>query len=49
MGCGICAEECPASAIQLNHFEAQHFNVILDNLFLPLRNEDKTQKTKTAS
>jgi heterodisulfide reductase subunit A-like polyferredoxin len=49
MGCGICAAECPARAIQLNHFEAQHFNVILDNLFLPLRNEDKTQKTKTAS
>jgi heterodisulfide reductase subunit A len=33
MGCGICASECPARAIQLNHFEAKHFNAMLDDLF----------------
>ena len=33
MGCGICASECPARAIQLNHFEAKHFNIMLDDLF----------------
>lgn len=33
MGCGICASECPAHAIQLNHFEAKHFNTMLDELF----------------
>jgi len=33
MGCGICASECPARAIELNHFEAKHFNVMLDELF----------------
>ncbi len=33
MGCGICASECPARAIQLNHFEARHFNIMLDDLF----------------
>jgi heterodisulfide reductase subunit A len=33
MGCGICASECPARAIQLNHFEAKHFNAMLDELF----------------
>ena len=33
MGCGICASECPARAIQLNHFEAKHFNSMLDDLF----------------
>lgn len=33
MGCGICASECPARAIQLNHFEAKHFNVMIDELF----------------
>jgi heterodisulfide reductase subunit A len=33
MGCGICASECPARAIQLNHFEAAHFNAMLDELF----------------
>jgi ferredoxin len=33
MGCGICAAECPAHAIQLNHFEARQFNAMLDELF----------------
>jgi heterodisulfide reductase subunit A-like polyferredoxin len=33
MGCGICASECPARAIQLSHFEANHFNTMLDDLF----------------
>lgn len=33
MGCGICASECPARAIQLSHFEAKHFNIMLDDLF----------------
>ncbi|MEW6077950.1 MAG: FAD-dependent oxidoreductase [Thermodesulfobacteriota bacterium] len=33
MGCGICAAECPARAIQLNHFGARHFMVMIDNLF----------------
>lgn len=33
MGCGICASECPARAIQLKHFEAKHFNIMLDDLF----------------
>jgi heterodisulfide reductase subunit A len=33
MGCGICAAECPARAIQLNHFEARHFNIMIDELF----------------
>lgn len=32
MGCGICASECPARAIQLNHFESKQFNSMLDNL-----------------
>jgi heterodisulfide reductase subunit A len=32
MGCGICASECPARAIQLNHFEARHFNIMIDEL-----------------
>jgi heterodisulfide reductase subunit A-like polyferredoxin len=37
MGCGICASECPARAIQLNHFEANHFNAMLDELFRPVK------------
>jgi heterodisulfide reductase subunit A len=32
MGCGICASECPARAIQLKHFEAKHFNIMIDDL-----------------
>jgi heterodisulfide reductase subunit A len=33
MGCGICAAECPARAIQLNHYEDKQFNAMLDELF----------------
>jgi len=33
MGCGICASECPARAIQLAHFEADQFKVMIDKLF----------------
>jgi heterodisulfide reductase subunit A len=33
MGCGICAGECPARAVQLCHFEADYFNVMIDKLF----------------
>ena len=29
MGCGICASECPACAIQLNHFESDQFKAML--------------------
>jgi heterodisulfide reductase subunit A len=32
MGCGICAAECPARAIQLRHFETEQFRMMLDNL-----------------
>ena len=32
MGCGICASECPACAIQLNHFETRQFNAMLEEL-----------------
>jgi len=32
MGCGICAAECPARAIQLSHFETGQFCMMLDNL-----------------
>jgi ferredoxin len=49
MGCGICAAECPARAIQLNHFEATHFNVMLDNLFPSLTDEGTMQITKTGA
>jgi heterodisulfide reductase subunit A-like polyferredoxin len=49
MGCGICASECPARAIQLNHFEAKHFNVMLDNLLHSLSDAASTQKTETAA
>ena len=33
MGCGLCAAECPARAIQLNHFETDHFSVMIKTLF----------------
>jgi len=33
MGCGICAAECPAKAIQLNHFEGLVFEKMLQELF----------------
>ena len=44
MGCGICAAECPAHAIQLNHFESEQFNAMLDELFQVQTDE----KMKTA-
>jgi ferredoxin len=33
MGCGICAAECPARAIQLHHFETDQFEVMIKELF----------------
>jgi heterodisulfide reductase subunit A-like polyferredoxin len=39
MGCGICAAECPAHAIQLHHFETEQFNSILEELFQVPRDE----------
>ena len=33
MGCGICAAECPARAIQLHHFETDQFVVMIKELF----------------
>jgi len=33
MGCGICASECPARAIQLHHFESDRFEVMIEQLF----------------
>ena len=33
MGCGICASECPARAIQLHHFETDQFTVMIKQLF----------------
>ena len=32
MGCGICVSECPAHAIQLNHFDSVQFNAMIDDL-----------------
>jgi heterodisulfide reductase subunit A len=32
MGCGICASECPAMAIQLNHFQTEHFDTMIQEL-----------------
>jgi heterodisulfide reductase subunit A-like polyferredoxin len=43
MGCGICAAECPAHAIQLNHFETKQFDNMIDELFPPPEKE-KTKK-----
>lgn len=34
MGCGICAAECPARAIQLNHFQTDQFRVMIRQLFV---------------
>lgn len=33
MGCGICASECPAHAIELGNWESRQFNVMLKELF----------------
>jgi heterodisulfide reductase subunit A-like polyferredoxin len=32
MGCGICASECPAHAIQLRNFESDQFEDMLKAL-----------------
>ncbi|MFC2008155.1 FAD-dependent oxidoreductase [Chloroflexota bacterium] len=40
MGCGICASECPARAIQVSHFEAKQFNIMLDELLQIHRGEN---------
>jgi heterodisulfide reductase subunit A-like polyferredoxin len=32
MGCGICVSECPAHAIQLNHFKSDYFKSMIDEL-----------------
>ena len=42
MGCGICASECPAHAIQLAHFESKQFNSMLDEL-LQVKPEDRAE------
>ena len=34
MGCGICASECPACAIQLRNFESDQFQSMLQALFI---------------
>jgi len=39
MGCGICVAECPARAIQLNHFNSDHFKIMIDQLFNVLEPE----------
>jgi ferredoxin len=41
MGCGICAAECPACAIQLNHFESRQFKDMLDELFRSGKEESR--------
>jgi len=45
MGCGICAAECPAHAINLRHFEADQFDVMLDELM----QEDWRREKKAAA
>lgn len=44
MGCGICASECPAHAIHLNHFDANHFTIMLDELLKPKREKFRYRK-----
>jgi len=41
MGCGICAAECPAHAINLRHFEAEQFGVMLNELFQENSSKEK--------
>ena len=41
MGCGICAAECPAQAIELTHFARIQFNAMMDDL---LNNHPETDK-----
>ena len=40
MGCGICAAECPARAIQLHHFETDQFEVMIKQLFAERKREN---------
>jgi heterodisulfide reductase subunit A len=42
MGCGICASECPARAIQLRNFESDQFNSMLRALLSEPEEENKT-------
>ena len=42
MGCGICAAECPAHAIHLRHFEAEQFDVMIDEL-IPENNSSEKE------
>jgi ferredoxin len=44
MGCGICVAECPAHALQLNHFETTQFGNMLDELFqAPIDEKEKAE------
>ena len=43
MGCGLCASECPARAIQLNHFETDQFSVMIKTLFADMNNKQVTK------
>ena len=47
MGCGICAAECPARAIQLHHFETDQFVVMIKELFAG--NLNRNGETSVAS
>jgi heterodisulfide reductase subunit A-like polyferredoxin len=40
MGCGICASECPAHAIQLRNFESDQFEGMLKALLSEPSEED---------
>jgi heterodisulfide reductase subunit A len=39
MGCGICASECPAHAIELRNFESDQFQDMLKALLSELSEE----------
>jgi heterodisulfide reductase subunit A len=41
MGCGICASECPAQAIQLRNFESDQFQGMLQALLSEPSEENK--------
>jgi heterodisulfide reductase subunit A-like polyferredoxin len=43
MGCGLCASECPARAIQLNHFETDQFSVMIKTLFAGQNNKQTSK------